>query len=119
MAWQGTVWSCGYGCSMLTALTALPRYLIQAAKTLKAHADPYDVFVTQLKGYKQWTVCVPRPAIMNKVYKTRAPTQAERCELQLQTQVAPERCTFYTVSAVTRSMSTLFLPLLSHRVRVV
>ena len=96
VAWQGTMWSCGYGCFMLTAL---PRSLIQAAKTPKAHTDPYDLFVTQLKGYTQWTVCVPRPAIMNKVYTTRAPTQAERCELELQTQDASERSTFYTVSA--------------------
>eukprot|EP00729_Bicosta_minor_P000445 gene445-31467_t len=96
------------------------------ARGLNPHTDTYDVFILQLEGSKQWTVCTPplpqareaaapAPAADAPPFaKVLAPasssphppssstttiptaSSAERAELHLQAQHKSDQCTFYT-----------------------
>jgi len=74
----------------------------KGARGLKPHTDPYDVFVLQLEGVKEWTVCTPTliPETRNSsMLHSRRPTctsSAETAELHLQDQQKSDMCTFYS-----------------------
>eukprot|EP00045_Choanoeca_perplexa_P006861 m.59743 g.59743 ORF g.59743 m.59743 type:complete len:2336 (-) comp13823_c0_seq5:1666-8673(-) len=45
------------------------------AQALKPHTDPYDVFVVQVSGEKDWTICTPQPQgaedVLSDAYKAQ------------------------------------------------
>ena len=109
------------------------------ARGLNPHTDTYDVFILQLEGSKQWTVCTPplpeahkavasappadappfvkvpapasAPALPFSSSGTTIPTasSAARAELHLQAQHKSDQCTFYTDESLAELDCTQFV----------
>ena len=64
------------------------------------------MFVSQVAGRKQWTVCTPRLAALEPPVEERAvaPSPAARAEMHLQRLQKTSECTFYSEAEVHNQM---------------